>query len=919
MTSVIVPQVPSPLDASAVKQDVQSVLPAVPVEEQTEPSVVEPKLHTGPLHTKQKPVLTFDAGRRQDQKFYSFNSEGHDLKDTLHAPEGYFVLSQELKAGVGCGKCEGCMGPGCKRLHETFWCWCCRTGKPCKKQCTTTTRKFTAFPHHMTFWWWFPRVDYRKRCFFEIIGAFQAQKPYFDIDLYGMTLEQAEARRDAVMAAIPEVHKEIRTDGILPFESHGGGKHSFHIIVFGWRFPDCSNNAEFAKKVFAKLPEDMKYFTYTDKGVVKTKPVIDAGVYSSKQPLRMYQNHKFGSDRVKTLPRSWWPTEVEALPEAEQDGAIFQLSLVTYTSETQPMPHQQVDVKVKYTGPKGMVSAEQAARVEEMRPDGYKTGKWNGTLLPLVRTGPSMCLVCERVHNHENAYFTVHPDYITLHCRRDRDKWFTISLAIGPIEREAKHRQEPHIQGLPMPYLPGATPGLVGIDAGVSRFLKTPEEIKATAAASLDAPLMGSGPQVTPLPAAVNVWHQVEPDGGDADDDGVTPLPTEGSTFGVPTWPGEEIKWDAGNRFDNTRLMLTYPTRADKKQTEAAIRGIIPTPVWLRLANMMFEGKPVTNILFDLGQVRFRKSHASISGDGQPLVMMRSFKNKKQFTDAKAFLSADPDNSDLTPPPVTAGPSTETIMAAVERGDMDAKALYKKFLTKDCTNYTQLKAICTDMLRKKRYDPLAGKTLLPWQLMFKRFTQTKADDESIVWIQEPKGGCGKTMLARHLYATGGTDVYMVNDLGTFKDSASIVKSAIDGGWTGVLMIVNLGRAAEDYKIYNALEAIKDGIITATKYMGGTMDWEPGHVVVFANWLPNAEQLSFRRWLIFALKPTHQTNAEGYPVPFNSTLERMTSLQLHGMTPNEAIKARIKQKESRLEGCLKNAAHDLGDRRAVLPQ
>lgn len=41
--------------------------------------------------------------------------------------------------------------------------------------------------------------------------------------------------------------------------------------------------------------------------------------------------------------------------------------------------------------------------------------------------------------------------------------------------------------------------------------------------------------------------------------------------------------------------------------------------------------------------------------------------------------------------------------------------------------------------------------------------------------------------------------------------------------------------------------IKDGFITATKYVGGSMMFAEPHVIVFANFLPNVYAMSLDRW------------------------------------------------------------------------
>lgn len=74
------------------------------------------------------------------------------------------------------------------------------------------------------------------------------------------------------------------------------------------------------------------------------------------------------------------------------------------------------------------------------------------------------------------------------------------------------------------------------------------------------------------------------------------------------------------------------------------------------------------------------------------------------------------------------------------------------------------------------------------------------------------------------------------------------------GWNGDTVFLNLTREyAERKHIYEALEILKDGFITCTKYTGGDC-WIPKlHVIVFANFKPNLTSLSMDRWNIMEIR------------------------------------------------------------------
>ena len=49
--------------------------------------------------------------------------------------------------------------------------------------------------------------------------------------------------------------------------------------------------------------------------------------------------------------------------------------------------------------------------------------------------------------------------------------------------------------------------------------------------------------------------------------------------------------------------------------------------------------------------------------------------------------------------------------------------------------------------------------------------------------------------------------------------------------------------------YNAIEQLKDGLVFSSKYEGGVKMFNPPHVIIFANWLPDVKTLSEDRWNI----------------------------------------------------------------------
>lgn len=135
--------------------------------------------------------------------------------------------------------------------------------------------------------------------------------------------------------------------------------------------------------------------------------------------------------------------------------------------------------------------------------------------------------------------------------------------------------------------------------------------------------------------------------------------------------------------------------------------------------------------------------------------------------------------------------------------------------------------------------------LREWQGDLLQDLAEKPDDRKIIWYMDERGGCGKSRFTRWMVKQ--KLAYCLTNLGGSYHAASTIKSAIDNGWNQKILIVDLSRGYEDKDIYDPLEAIKNGMITSVKYAGQTVEFEPPHVVVFANFMPNLQKMSMDRW------------------------------------------------------------------------
>ena len=165
----------------------------------------------------------------------------------------------------------------------------------------------------------------------------------------------------------------------------------------------------------------------------------------------------------------------------------------------------------------------------------------------------------------------------------------------------------------------------------------------------------------------------------------------------------------------------------------------------------------------------------------------------------------------------------------------------------------------------------------PWQKDLDAELKDTPDGRKIIWYWDETGNSGKTKFLKYQVVTHPCDVYAVSQFGGATNAATIVKGAINKGWNGQAFIVNLVRSAETKSIYEPLEMIKDGFITATKYEGGSLVFPEPHVIVFANFPPDVFRMSLDRWEIRVIQ-----HVDGTP----RVVESMTGYELAELMKEE---------------------------------
>lgn len=140
--------------------------------------------------------------------------------------------------------------------------------------------------------------------------------------------------------------------------------------------------------------------------------------------------------------------------------------------------------------------------------------------------------------------------------------------------------------------------------------------------------------------------------------------------------------------------------------------------------------------------------------------------------------------------------------------------------------------------------------LYNWELELLDKLESTPNKRSIMWYVDYKGGCGKSTFAKYLLSRGNC-AYFTN-----AKSADIAH-AYNGERT---VIFDFTRSIEGRINYEIIEAIKNGVVFASKYASGLKVHATPHIICFSNFDPERAKLSEDRWDLTYL----DENAKMYP-------------------------------------------------------
>jgi len=145
----------------------------------------------------------------------------------------------------------------------------------------------------------------------------------------------------------------------------------------------------------------------------------------------------------------------------------------------------------------------------------------------------------------------------------------------------------------------------------------------------------------------------------------------------------------------------------------------------------------------------------------------------------------------------------------------------------------------------------------------------KQDDRSINWVIDKQGEAGKTSFCK--YMTTVEKQLLIVTGGGYKDIACCLKLYMDKPDFDIndrtVVFFNIPRDSDDHGMisYKALESLKDGLMTSTKYESSTLVFNSPVVWVFSNNVPDIDKLTHDRWKLWKLEENELIKVNSLPI------------------------------------------------------
>lgn len=296
-------------------------------------------------------------------------------------------------------------------------------------------------------------------------------------------------------------------------------------------------------------------------------------------------------------------------------------------------------------------------------------------------------------------------------------------------------------------------------------------------------------------------------------------------------------------RLNNQKILLTYKTHLNKQEYIIWIKDKFNNYniKWIRLAHET-GSKEIeyehTHVLIDFGKA-FQSRNCRIFDYLEIHPNIKLVKNKKHWDDAVKYIGKeDPDNEDLQDTPlITKITDCKNLSEALET-----------YVKKPC-DYFGVKAMYEDnKIIKNTFDII----LYPWQQEIFNITQQEPNNRHIYWIYDSAGNSGKSHLIKYCKINYPEEYYSLKNPVSERNAATTLECLEHKNIKTIFIDISRTFQDKEYGLYSIMENIKDGEFTSQKYKGKTYNFRIPHLIIFSNWKPIVNKITWDRWIIYEL-------------------------------------------------------------------
>lgn len=183
-----------------------------------------------------------------------------------------------------------------------------------------------------------------------------------------------------------------------------------------------------------------------------------------------------------------------------------------------------------------------------------------------------------------------------------------------------------------------------------------------------------------------------------------------------------------------------------------------------------------------------------------------------------------------------------------------SKLASKAYVTKEDTRLEGTAPFCYPPL-PPRYSgkdiEIVGRSPREWQRRMLSIIDSDPDDRRVYWLYDSIGNTGKSKFFKWIQFNRKGEVGEISDAGT---ASQLKQSSYNLGPKRVY-ICDLPRVKGDNlsDIFRTIETIKNGKLLSTMYGGSEpILFDPPHVFICSNFLPDMRNLSSDRWVIYEI-------------------------------------------------------------------